>query len=175
VGRILPCRDGPFRESLARSSDDVAWKTAVEGLDGRGTRQDTRPMRGMPRERGFNDRRRSHGERYGKGIQDPLRHGGVLHQGEDPTIRRPGRVRLIVMVRWPRQGREMVDQMGAGRRDQSAEPQHGPERHELPAAPVGPWQERVRLLPVGGSRSAHRRGCGRPHRVHQRGRTSGPL
>jgi hypothetical protein len=41
-----------------------------------------------------------------------------------------------VMVSWPRQIREMMDQMGAGRRDQSAEPQHGPERRESLAEPA---------------------------------------
>jgi len=75
-----------------------------------------------------------------------------------------------VMVRWPRQGREMVDQMGAGRRDQTAEPQHGPERRELPAAPVGPWQERVRLPAVVCSGVAYCWGRGRPHHVYQRGK-----
>jgi hypothetical protein len=129
----------------------------------------------MPRERGFNDRRLSHEERDGQGGQDPLRHGGVLHQGEDPTVKRSGLVCMVVMVRWPRQRREMVDQMGTGRRDQPAEPQYGPERRELPAVPMNPGQERARLLSGVCSRPAHGRGCGRPHRVHQRGRTSRSL
>ena len=175
VGRILPCRDGPFRESLARQSNEVASEKAVEGLDGRGARQDKRPERCMPRERGFDDQRLSHGERHGKGIQYPLSHGGVLHQGEDPTVKRSGLVRRSMLVRWPRQSREMVDQMGAGRGDQSAEPQHGPERRDLPAAPVGPWQESARLPSIVCARLLHWRGFGRPHRVHQRGRAAGPL
>jgi hypothetical protein len=129
----------------------------------------------MPRERGFDNRWLSPGQRRGEGMQDPLSHGGVLHQGEDPTVKRPGLVRRGVMVRWPRQGREMVDQMGAGRRNQAAEPQHGPECRELPAAPVGPWQERVRLPSMVCARLVHWWGLGRPHRIHQRGRTAGPF
>jgi hypothetical protein len=165
LSRILRCRDGPLHESLARSVNDVIWETVVEGLDGRGARQDTRPERCTHRERGFDNRQLSHGESHGEGVQHAVRHRGVLHQGEDHTVRWPGLVRRGVMVSWPRQSRKMMDQMGARGRDQPAEPQHGPERRELPAAPVGPWQERSWLPSVVCSRSVHWRGLGRPHHV----------
>jgi hypothetical protein len=136
VGRILPCRDGPFREFFARLVDDVAWENAVEGLDGRGARQEKRPERCMHCKRAFEDRQLSHGKRHGKGGQHILRHWGVLHQEEDKTVRRPGLVRMGVMVSRTRQSREMMDQMGARGGDQCAEPQHSPERCESLAEPA---------------------------------------
>jgi hypothetical protein len=98
--------------------------------------------------RAFEDRRLSHGKRHGQRDQNIFRHWGVLHQEEDKAVRRPGLARMGVMVNRPRlvrmgvmvsrtrQSREMMDQMGARGGDQSAEPQHSPERCESPAEPA---------------------------------------
>jgi hypothetical protein len=86
--------------------------------------------------RAFEERRPPHGKRHGKGGQHILSYWGVLHQEEDKTIRRPGLVCMGVMVRRPRQSREMMYQMWTRGGDQSAEPQHSPERRESPAEPA---------------------------------------
>ena len=92
----------------------------MAALDGRGSRVENRPGRFTPQERGVGERRLSHRRRE-EGLQRPFRHGGVLHQGEDHTVGRPGRICRGVAVIWPRPIGEVMDQMRAGGGDETCE------------------------------------------------------
>jgi hypothetical protein len=132
-----------------------------------------------PQERGFEDWRLSHRRRRGERIRRPLRHGGVLHQGEDHTVGRSRRVCRRVVIIWPRQLGKVMDQMGAGGGDETCECQDDAEgaQAETPGvpAPMRPWQERHTVTVIVFDNAGQSPCSSRPYGARRRSSTSEPL
>jgi hypothetical protein len=140
---------------------------------------ENRPGLFTPQERGVEDWRLSHWRGRGEKIRRPLHHGGVLHQGEDHTVGRSGRICRRVVTIWPRPIGEVMDQMGAGGGDEGREGQDDAEGAQAGTpgipAPRCPWQERHTVTVVVFDNAGQSPCSSRPHGVRRRRSTSEPL